>query len=39
MFPVSKEFPPSLLKAEHPSLETDESGIGHAVHSEPKAAV
>lgn len=36
---ASKEFLPSLLKAENPSLETDESRIGHAVHFKPKAAV
>ncbi len=29
---------PSLLRAENASLETDESRIGHAVHSKPKAA-
>lgn len=39
MFLVSKEFFTPLLKAENPSLETDESRIGHAVHSKPKAAV
>lgn len=39
MFPVSEECFPSMLKAENPSLETDESRIGHAVHSKPKAAV
>lgn len=39
MFLISKEFFTPLLKAENPSLETDESRIGHAVHSKPKAAV
>lgn len=39
MMLVSKEFFPSLLKAINPSLETDESRIGHAVQSKPKAAV
>lgn len=39
MFPVSKECFPSMLKAENPSLETDESRIGHTVRSKPKAAV
>lgn len=39
IFRGSKECFPPLLKAENPSLETDESRIGHAVHSKPKAAV
>lgn len=38
-FLVLKEDLSLLVEAENPSLEIDESRIGHGVHSKPKAAV